>query len=75
MNEDGKIIVTCPICRVPVIAHSAAELIEWWPRHCAVMPQCATGDIREMVEGLERGVKESDNFRDRMVKKMIGENK
>jgi len=56
-NEDGKIIVKCPVCKVPVIAHSAAELIEWWPRHCGVMPQCATGNIDTMVKEFEGRIK------------------
>jgi len=52
-NEDGKIIVKCPTCKVPVAPHSSAELIEWFPRHCAVQPQCATGDIMSMVKEFE----------------------
>jgi len=49
-NEDGKIIVRCPVCKVPVAPHSSAELIEWYPRHAAVQPQCAAGDVQNMVK-------------------------
>jgi len=49
-NFDGKIIVHCPVCKVPVAPHSSAELVEWWPRHCAVQGQCAAGDIMTMVK-------------------------
>jgi len=52
-NEDGKITVKCPICKVPVAPHSAAELVEWFPRHCAVSPQCASGQVMSMVKEFE----------------------
>jgi len=56
-NEDGKVIVKCPICKVPVLPHSSAELIEWFPRHCAVSPQCATGNVMEIVKEFEAKIK------------------
>jgi len=56
-NEDGKIIVKCPVCKVDVLPHSSAELIEWYPRHCAVSTQCATGDVMIMIKEFEARVK------------------
>ena len=52
-NEDGKIIVKCPVCKVDVCPHSSAELVEWFPRHCAVSPQCATGNILDTIKEFE----------------------
>jgi len=75
MNEDGKIIVGCPVCKIPVAPHSAAELIEWFPRHCVVSPQCAQGDIREMIEKFEHGLKEVEGMKNKMMSKMFGDNK
>jgi len=56
-NEDGKIIVNCPVCKVPVAPHSSAELVEWFPRHAAVSPQCATGNLLDMVKEFEGRLK------------------
>ncbi len=57
-NEDGKIVVKCPVCKVDVLPHSSAELIEWFPRHCAVSTQCATGDVMIMIKEFEARVKQ-----------------
>lgn len=56
-NEDGKIIVKCPVCKITVAPHSSAELIEWFPRHAAVSPQCAVGDVMTMVKEFEGRLK------------------
>jgi len=56
-NEDGKIIVKCPVCKVQVAPHSSSELIEWFPRHCAVSNQCASGDVQSMVKEFEARIK------------------
>jgi len=75
VNEDGKIIVKCPICKIDVLPHSSAELVEWFPRHCAVSNQCATGDVRDMVEEFERSLKEVDDIKSKFMKQMMGDKK
>jgi len=57
MNEDGKIIVKCPVCKIDVAPHSSAELVEWFPRHCVVSPQCATGNILDVCKEFEGKLK------------------
>jgi len=56
-NEDGKIIVKCPVCKIEVAPHNSAELVNWFPRHAGVSPQCATGDMMSMVKEFEGRLK------------------
>jgi len=69
VNENGMIVIPCPVCKVPVAPHSIAELVEWYPRHCAVSPQCASGDVRQMTEMFERALKK---LQEMLIKKMEG---
>ena len=70
-----KIIVTCPVCKVEVAPNEASDLLEWWPRHCAVMKQCIKGDPREMVQDFERQKEKMANFQQNVTKKLLGDTK
>jgi len=62
-NEDGKIIVKCPVCKIPVAPHNVAEIMDWYPRHVGVSPQCATGDFRGMAEEFAHKVEKQNEVK------------
>jgi len=68
--EVPQIIIPCPVCKIPVAPKSSAELTEWFPRHVAVSPQCASGDVREMVQEFDMTIKK---MRDMAMKKFLSE--
>ena len=71
----GPIIVKCPVCKVEVAPAAASDLLEWWPRHCAVMKQCITGDPKRMVEDFERRKEQGEKFQESVIRKIAGDSK
>lgn len=72
MSNIPQIIIPCPVCKIPVAPKSSAELTEWFPRHVVASPQCASGDVRDMVQEFETIIKK---MREVAMKKYLGENK